>query len=107
MLAQFLLLILCLIGDVDTPYQALTVEHVPGRKLTQDVGHKLSAAELDAVRKGTPAPPYKAIQAGVKLDDGTLWIGSKSGLFTRKPTDTRWRLYHSRRWLLDDNVTDV
>ena len=28
-------------------------------------------------------------------------------MFTHKPSDSRWRLYHSRRWLLDDNVTDV
>lgn len=107
MLVQLFVPIFLLLADVDSQYQALTAEHVPGGKLNQGVGHKLTPVELDAIGAGTPAPPYKSIQAGIKLDDGTLWVGSKSGLFTREPTDARWRLYHSRRWLLDDNVTDV
>jgi hypothetical protein len=107
MLVQLLVPLLLLVGDVDAPYQELTALHLPGETLTQGVGHRLTPAELEAVRTGVPTPPYQTIQAGVRLDDGTFWIASKSGLFTRRPMDKRWRLYHSRRWLLDDDVTDV
>lgn len=107
MLVQILFPILFLVGDMDAQFQTWTAEHVPGGTLAPEIGHKLTPAELDAIRNGTPVPPYKTIQAGVRLDDGTLWIASKSGLFTRKPNEERWRLFHSRRWLLDDNVTDV
>ncbi len=107
MLCQILFLIVRLAADVDTPFTTLTREHQPGGKLQPGIGHKLSPAELDAIRTGSPVPPSKAIHAGVKMGDGTLWIGSQLGLFTRKPGDARWRFYHSRRWLLDDNVTDV
>jgi hypothetical protein len=97
----------CLVGDVDSPYPALVPEHRPGATIEGGIGRKLTAAELDAIRTGTPVPPFKTIQTGVRLDDGTLWIGSKSGLFTRKPSEERWRLFHSRRWLLNDDVTDL
>ena len=100
MLVQLLFPLLCLIGDVDSQFTTLTPVHQPGGKLTPGIGHQLTAAELDAIRTGTPVPPFKAIHSGVKLDDGTLWIGAQGGLFTRKPSEPRWRLYHSRRWLL-------
>jgi hypothetical protein len=107
---QLVCIFLCLFfvfSDVDAPFQTLIPDHRPGNSLPQGIGHKLTAVEIDAIRTGNPVPPYKTIQAAVRLDDGTLWIGSRSGLFTRKPGEPRWRLYHSRRWLPADNVTDV
>ena len=107
MFLHLLLPIVLSIGEVDTQFQTLMPEHQPAGTLSAGVGQKLTQPELDAIRTGAPTPPFKDIHAGVKLPDGTLWIGSQRGLFTRKPSGARWRLFASRRWLLDDNVTDV
>ena len=107
MFVQLLLPLILLFGDVDTQFQTMVPEHQPAGTLPAGVGQNLTQTDLAAIRTGTPPPPFKEVHAGVKLPGGTLWIGSEHGLFTRKPNETRWRLFASRRWLLNDNVTDV
>lgn len=109
MLAHLLLMTSCLSvnGVEDTPYAFYTVKHGPAGTLPATAGQKLTAAELEAVKTGQPVPPFRTLTAGVKLDDGTLWVASTGGLFTRRPDEPRWRLYHSRRWLASNDVRDV
>ena len=97
MFVHLLIPLILLFGDIDTQFQTLLPEHQPAGLLPAGVGQKLIQAELDAIRTGAPTPPFKDIHAGVKLPDGTFWIGSQHGLFSRKPNEVRWRLFASRR----------
>jgi hypothetical protein len=67
----------------------------------------LSRAELQVLREGQPKVPYQDLTCGVRLSDGTLWIGTKGGLLYRRAGAERWRLFHSRRWLPDNHVRDL
>ena len=71
------------------------------------VGTRLGADELKTLADGKPITPYAALTVGVRLEDGSLWVGSDGGLMHLAKGDARWRLFHSRRWLPDDKVRDL
>ena len=71
------------------------------------VGTRLGAEELKTLAEGKPITPYAGLTVGVRLEDGSLWVGSDGGLMHLGKGDARWRLFHSRRWLPDDRVLDL
>jgi ligand-binding sensor domain-containing protein len=88
------------------PYEAWFAETVD-QALPSSLGSRLSAEELTALVGGEPTLPFSDLAVGVRLADGTLWVGSSRGLMQLVPQGKRWRLFHSRRWLPDDRVLDI
>ena len=70
-------------------------------------GERLSAAELESLPAKTPTLPFAALTDAIRLEDGTLWVGSTGGLMRLAPGAQRWQLFHSRRWLPHDHVQSV
>jgi hypothetical protein len=77
------------------------------RPLPATAGQRLTADELTALARGKPVTPYAELTAGVRAADGTLWVASPRGLMQLAPHQSRWRLFHTRRWLPDDRVLDL
>ncbi|MCX7427181.1 MAG: hypothetical protein NTW96_16335 [Planctomycetia bacterium] len=71
------------------------------------VGTRLGDEELKTLPDGKPVTPYAELNVGLRLEDGSLWVGSNGGLMLLGKGDSRWRLFHSRRWLPDDRVLDL
>jgi hypothetical protein len=107
MAMQSVICFLAICGLVDESYLTWTAEQVATDKLPASVGRRLSQAELDALRKSEPRLPYSDLTTGVRLDDGSLWIGATRGLLHLMPSEPRWRLFHSRRWLPDDRILEL
>lgn len=82
-------------------------EMLGDRALPASVGQRLTADELAALAKGQPITPYAEWTVGVRGADGAVWVGSQRGLMRLAPGEKRWRLFHSRRWLPDDRVSDL
>ena len=103
------LLFICLaaIAQLDEPFPTWTAEPSKATRLPATVGKRLSLDETIAIRDTEPLPPYQGIVAGVKLPDGTLWIGTDHGVVYRAPGKKDWRVFHSRRWLPSNQVFDV
>jgi len=76
-------------------------------KLPPSAGQKLNADELSKIAAGEPVLPYHEARAGVRAEDGTLWIATEGGLCVLRPGEKRWRLFHSRRWLPADDVQGI
>jgi hypothetical protein len=106
-LMSLLFCCLAVIGQVDEPYPIWFAETIKEARLPPSIGTRQTPAELAALRDGQPPPPYRDLTTGVRLADGTLWIGSKGGLLYRAPGKQDWRLLHSRRWLMDDHVVEL
>lgn len=92
---------------VDAPYPAWTADTPALPALPQSIGTRLSTAELSALRAGQPPLSFQEATVGIRLPDGTLWIGMDRGLARRGPDEPRWQLFHSRRWLPDDRIQDL
>lgn len=92
---------------VDAPYLAWTADVPSLQNLPPTLGNRLTPAELGTVRDGQPPLPYRDTTVGLRLPDGTLWIGMERGLARRGPKEPRWQLFQSRRWLPDDHVQDL
>lgn len=75
--------------------------------LPATAGQALSAAELNELAAGKPVTPYAELTCGVRAPEGAIWLGSERGLMLLLPGETRWKLFHSRRWLPDDHVTGI
>ena len=90
----------------DEPYEAWFAETVD-QALPQTQGSRLSAEALKTLAGGEPTLPFSDLAVGVRLADGTFWVGSSRGLMQLAPQGKRWRLFHSRRWLPDDRVRDI
>lgn len=76
-----------------------------GRDLPPSIGESLTADELGVLASAEPTLPFARATVGKRLADSTLWVGSAQGLMLRTPGASRWRLFHSRRWLpADDGV---
>jgi hypothetical protein len=75
--------------------------------LPPSAGKRLTQAELASLSTSTPLLPYRDLTVGVRLADGSLWVGAKGGLLYRAPEAKSWRLFHSRRWLPDDHVLNL
>ncbi len=87
-----------------TEYPMWSVQSVSAEAWPESVGEPLSRSDLWHLANCRPVPPYLSFTVGYRLDDGTLWVGSRDGLMLLTPGAQRWRLFHSRRWLPDDHV---
>ncbi len=94
-----------LVGGAE--YRMWAVEPVEASGWPELVGKRLSRAELWRLANAEPVAPYLSFTVGYRLSDGTLWVGSRNGLMLLRPGATRWRLFHSRRWLPDDHVQEL
>lgn len=94
-------------GASDETYRYWATETVAAPNLPASTAAKLSAAELAALAAQPPAMPYRDGAVGVRTKENVLWVGAPRGLMQLAPGATRWRLFHSRRWLPADDVTDI
>ena len=102
-----LICFLALLGEVNGHF-ANWVSETRGREgLPESIGIRLSPEELKALSAEQPTTPYADLTAGIRLDDGSLWVGSPGGLMHAAPGADGWRLFHSPRWLPDDRVEDL
>lgn len=88
-------------------YLAWVAEPTNVSALPASVGQRLSASDLARLADGKPTTPFADLTAGVRTTDGSVWAGSSGGLMLLAPGAERWRLFHSRRWLPADDVTDL
>jgi hypothetical protein len=105
-----LILYCALCGVSDETYQAWTSSVIPPnprKAAPKGIGRKLSADEISKLTNEAPPIPFKDVTVAVKLTDGTVWAGSSRGLMRRGAKDSRWKLFHSRRWLAEDPVADL
>ncbi len=102
-------LVFCLMlpGAATEPVESWVSESRDVASLPESSGVRLSADRLEALAKGKPTTPYASLTVGLRLDDGSLWVGSTGGLMYLAPGADRWRLFHCRRWLPDDHVQDL
>lgn len=107
MMLQLLLAVSAAAGVVDEPYRYWTSQQAQVETLPASTAKKLSADELAALAQQSPPMPYRDGTVGIRQADGVVWVGAPSGLMQRVPEAPRWRLFHSRRWLPDDRVTDL
>ena len=98
---------LALVAIHDEKYPAWVAERVTASVLPASIGQRLSADELTAREHAKPTLPFGDLTAGIKAQDGGLWIGSQHGLMYLAPGASRWRVFHSRRWLPADEVQDL
>jgi hypothetical protein len=98
---------LVLLGATDEPFAEWVSEVTDRAELPESVGVRLTSAELEALAQAEPTTPFAELTAGLRLEDGSLWVGSSGGLMYLAPGADRWRLFHSRRWLPDDRVLDL
>lgn len=104
----FLLLTWALLASIgDQPYLAWTTETVAANELPATIGELLTPNDLARLLDSGPKLPYADPTCGIRLPDGTLWVGSKRGLMYRAAQQSRWRLFHSRRWLPSNEVTAI
>jgi hypothetical protein len=96
-----------LAGVSDQLYLAWVSEVSKEAALPATVGEKLSPNDLARLADARPVLPYRELTCGVRLDDGATWVGSKQGVMYRTPQMGRWRLFHSRRWLPNNQVDDL
>jgi hypothetical protein len=103
------ILICCaaLLGAANEPYEQWISESHANATLPKSIGTRLSAQELKALENAPPTTPYADLTAGIRLANGTIWAGSPGGLICLTPGAQHWRLFHSRRFLPDDQVLDV
>jgi len=104
---HFLLYCLTLATVGDQPFNAWTPEPTTAAALPATTGKRLSPVELAALAKSKPALPFVDLTVAVLTSDGALWAGSSNGLMLLSPGAERWRLFHSKRWLKDDDVQDL
>ena len=102
-----LICFLAVCGIADEAFPAWKSEIAREQSLPATQGKRLSRTELQTLVDGRPPLPYRNLTCGVRLSDGTLWIGSKGGVLYRPAGADCWRLFHSRRWLPDNVVLDL
>jgi hypothetical protein len=91
----------------DETYLAWMAEPVANAKPAATTGTRLSREQLAELGHRKPIPPFSDLTTGVRAADGGLWVGSQHGLMLLAPQATQWRVFHSRRWLPADDVTDL
>ena len=104
---QLLYCCLALAGLSDQPYLTWTSEISKETTLPVTAGEKLSPNDLARLADAKPILPYHDMTCGVRLEDGAVWLGTHHGVIYRTPQMTRWRVFHSRRWLPSDQVEDL
>ncbi len=96
-----------MIATGSEPYPAWVATRPTETALPASVGTRLSPNDLARLADSKPALPYRDLTVGIRLEDGTQWIGAKQGVMRLAPGGTRWRVFHSRRWLPADQVDDL
>lgn len=95
-------------GVADEPFgQWTSVPVAKEAAWPASVGQALSREELDQLPTLNPTWPFDRPTVGLRESDGTLWVGAERGLARRRPTDRRWQVFHSRRYLTDNHVEDL
>ena len=98
---------LVLLAASDSKYSEWVVEPTKDSTVPATTGRRLSKSELAALADQQPQLPFVPLTVGVRLPDDSLWVGSAKGLMHLPAGGTRWRLFHSRRWLPADDVQDL
>jgi len=98
---------LALLAAADEKYLAWTGEAADITALPASRTQRLSAAERAALAAAKPTPPFDDLTVAMRAADGGVWAGSRRGLMYLAPQTPRWRLFHSRRWLPNDEVQDL
>ena len=104
---QALLCCLALAAVSDEKFLSWVAAKVDVATLPATSGQRLSAAELASLAGDKPTLPFADLTVAVRVKDGGLWAGSHRGLMYLAPGAARWRLFHSRRWLENDDVQDL
>ncbi len=104
---QFLLCLLALTAVGDEPFRAWVPASTDAATLPVTIGKRLSPSELASLATSKPTLPFAELTAGVRTPDGATWVGSRNGLMVLAPGEARWRLFHSQRWLKNDDVQDL
>jgi hypothetical protein len=98
---------LSLLSAPNDTFQAWVAEPVAAASLPPTVGTRLTEEELSALESGEPRLPFVDASVGLRTENGEYWIGSPHGVQFLAPGDSRWRVFHSRRWLPADEVRDL
>ncbi len=102
-----LVCLVALAGVSDETYLEWYSQSAGIDSLPRTAGEPLAPADLAALTHGKPTLPFADVTVGIRASDGGIWAGSHRGLMYLAPGTGRWRLFHSRRWLADDDVQDL
>ncbi|REK19278.1 MAG: hypothetical protein DWQ37_01415 [Planctomycetota bacterium] len=91
----------------DDEFLAWTPAPASVSTLPETTGRRLRESELADLANTGPTLPFGDVTCGVRADDGATWVGSRRGLMCLEPGASRWRVFHSRRWLPDDDVENL
>lgn len=94
-------------GTSDDTYREWFAEVSERAELPATSGTRLDRDALEELAKSKPKLPYRDLTCGVRLANGTLWLGSEHGLLHRRRGKGPWRVFHSQRYLPDNHVLDV
>ncbi|MGD9724171.1 MAG: hypothetical protein AB7O59_23215 [Pirellulales bacterium] len=96
------------LGAGEEEYLAWVVEPAPAAAFPQRTGERrrqrTDRAELAALVDAEPKLPFTDVTVSLRAADGGQWVGSHRGLMHLPPGGKRWQVFHSRRWLPDDDV---
>jgi hypothetical protein len=104
---NIMLCCLALAGIHDEAYLEWVAKPMAETVLPASTGERLTAANLARLESAQPTLPFTDLSVGIRTADGTLWVGSKQGLMRLSPGESRWRVFHSRCWLPDNDVQDL
>src|SRR5690606_28115987 len=91
----------------DDTFLAWVVEPAAVERLPQSAAAELSDDELVALAAGAPILPFAEATVGLRSPEGDTWVGSPHGLQLLSRDATRWRVFHSQRWLPSDDVRQL
>lgn len=97
----------CLLFAADETYSEWFSEPSDGKALPASQGKRLSVDEMKTLAAASPITPFDNLSVAIRLEDGTIWAGSDRGVMLKAPGATRWRVFHSKRWLPSDEVKDL
>lgn len=106
-MTSFLLVCAALLADAPSAFVAWTSEPAQVTVLPASVAQRLTAAEISSLATGKPVMPFDDLTIAERTKDGGIWAASHQGLMYLAPGAPRWRLFHSRRWLPNDDVQDL
>jgi hypothetical protein len=96
-----------LAAAADDTYMAWVTEPLAQAALPPSAGQRFTADELTALTGGTPTLPFAAPLAAYRTAQGDVWAAAPRGVMYLAPGAERWRVFHSRRWLPADEVSDL
>jgi hypothetical protein len=102
-----LLLCLSLLSAAPDTFSSWTTTPSAISRLPESTGTTLSAEELSVLAAAEPRLPFAEPTCGVRSATGETWVGSSQGVQFLPQDGTRWRVFHSRRWLPSDEVRGI